>query len=123
MKMVKVINPSFHRAIMKLSNQDMPISASKAVLSTLRKVKDESEKYHKERIKLLTDNAEKTEDGSAKMDEENNFIIAEENKEKVNEALTKMMDKDIELSKIKIKDLSETKVSAQDFSLLESIIL
>jgi hypothetical protein len=100
----------------------MPIKASKAILSTLRKVKDESEKYHKERIKLLTDNAEKTDDGGPKMDEDNNFIIAEENQEKVNEALIQLMNKDVKLSKIKMADLGDAKVTAQELSLLEPII-
>jgi len=122
MKVGKIVNPEFHKALMKLSNQDMPIEAAKKILLTLRKVKDITEKYHKERIKLLTDNSEKDDKGEVKLDDQENFIIEKDKQVAVNEGLVKLMNKGVKLEKISVKELEEVRLSAQEFSLLEDLV-
>ena len=122
MKAGKIANPEFHKALMKLSNQDIPIKAAKEILLTLRRVKDATDEYHKERIKLLTENSEKDDKGEVKLDDKENFIVDKDKQAIVNEGLVKLMSKDIELGSISIKDLEEARLSAQEFSLLEDLV-
>ena len=121
MKLVRVINPKFQSALMKLSEQDLPIASAKKVLEALRIIKEISEKYESNRVTFIGGLADKNEDGTPKSDDKGNFVLSEENREKVNERLREMMDQDIELPRIPESDLSEARLSAQEYSLLEGL--
>ncbi len=122
MKLSKVVNPEFQKALMKLSNQDLPVMVARDVLSILKKVQETTEEYHKERMKLLTENSEKDSQGNVKTDASGNCIIKEGKRAEVDEALINMANKSVTLSNIEMKDLKEVRLSAQDFSLLEDLV-
>lgn len=121
MKMMRIISPQFHEAIMKLSNQELPLASAKEVLSMLRTVQEVSNTYHETRIEYMSKLAEKGEDGKPKLDENENFVFPKENLEKVSNKVREMMDKEVELPTIPVKDLGDAKLTAQEYSLLEGL--
>lgn len=121
MKVMRVVSPQFQSALMKLSNQDLPLSSAKTILSTLRLVEQMTRDYHEGRIKFMGELAEKNEDGTPKVDKNDNFIFPKENNEKINKKLREMMSKDVELPTIPEKDLEGAKLTAQEYSLLEGL--
>ena len=120
---MRVISPQFQQALMKLSNQDLPLSSAKKVLETLRLVKQATSDYHDDRIKFMGELAEKDSEGNPKLDEKENFVFPQENLEKVNTKLKEIMTQEIELPKIPEKDLGDAKLSAQEYSLLEHLFI
>lgn len=111
----------FQRALMKLSNQELPPKSAKAVLDNLRFVRDASEKYHKSRIAYMESIALKDENGKPKIDNDENFVLPPEKSEEINIEVKKMMDQDLKLNKISMDDLGDARLTAQEFSLLEEL--
>jgi hypothetical protein len=107
---------------MKLSKQNLPLKPAKTVLQILRKVKDATDKYHSERIELLTANCEKNEEGNPRLDDNNNFIIPEDNQKTVNDTILSMMNKDVRFPKLKLAEMEEARLSAQELSLIEDLV-
>jgi len=121
MKVTLVVNPKFQEALMKLSNQDLPLNAAKTVLSVLRQVQQASSDYHEGRIKFMSGLAEKNKDGSPKIDTDGNFVLPKEELEKINSKVLEMMNKEISLPTILESDLKDAKLTAQECSLLEGL--
>ena len=123
MKVVKIVSPQFHAALMKLSNQELPLGSAKIVFSTVRTVKELTEDYHNGRIEFMSKLAEQNEDGTPKLDEKDNFILSDEVVPAINEKLKEMLSKEIEIKTIPLVDLGDAKLSAQEFSLLEELFV
>jgi hypothetical protein len=108
---------------MKLSNQELSLPSAKKVLNAVRLVQEVHNKYNEKRIELMKNLADKNKNGEPKIDKNENFVLSKDSSERANEKLKEMLDTEVELPSITADELSDAKLTAQEFSLLEGVIV
>lgn len=112
--------------LLKLSNIQLPVRTSYVISRNIKKIEKELEIYNEERQKLLDKYAEKNEDGSLKVDENDQLKIPNENLKAWNKDINELLDIeiDIDIHKFNIKDLlnSNCEITANELILIDYMI-
>ncbi|MGL5559199.1 MAG: DUF1617 family protein [Paraclostridium dentum] len=101
----KIVNDS--NFLGTLTNMQLPIKVSYAIAKNVSKIEKELELYNKEKQKLIDKYCIKDEKGNNKIDENNQFKIADENLDDWNKSINELLDIEIEIDthKFNINDL------------------
>ena len=112
--------------LLNLSNIQLPVRTSYVISRNIKKIEKELEIYNTERQKLLDKYAEKNEDGSLKVDENDQLKIPNENLKAWNKDINELLDIeiDIDIHKFNIKDLlnSNCEITANELILIDYMI-
>ncbi len=90
-----------------LTQKDLPAKVSYAIAKNVSKIESELRIYNSERKKLIDKYCIKDEDGNNVIDENGQFVIADENMNDWNDAINELLDieMDIDIHKFNINDL------------------
>lgn len=110
--------------ISKLLNEELPIGASFALSKNVRNIENALEPFESERRRLIERYSIKDENNEI-IREGNSVRIAEEHVETWNNSIKelKMIEQDIEISEIKLSDISHVKISVAELRSIEFMIV
>lgn len=110
--------------ISKLLNEELPIGASFALSKNVRNIENALEPFESERRRLIERYSIKDENNEI-IREGNSVRIAEEHVETWNNSIKelKMIEQDIEISEIKLSDISDVKISVAELRSIEFMIV
>ena len=123
MKLGRIIDPRFKVALKKLTDQDLPIKASFILKGVVLSSDSESKKFEDVRIEAVNKLGDKKEDGSLAVDEKGIVNVNAENMKEYTEQLNALLDTDIEVKGVTLKDLGDRiLLSVQDLFILDDLI-
>ena len=110
--------------ISKLLNEELPIGASFALSKNVRNIENALEPFESERRRLIERYSIKDENNEI-VREGNSVRIAEEHVETWTNSIKelKMIEQDIEISEIKLSDISDVKISVAELRSIEFMIV
>jgi len=124
MKIKVLVSPTFQAALGKLTNQELPLRTSFYLKGVLKKNVEESKKYEDVRLEALSRVADKNEDGSMKVDANNQVHLSPENLIKFQGELNALLETEVELGSVKLSELGEkASLSPNDLLALEGLVL
>jgi hypothetical protein len=124
MKLKALITPTFQAALGKLTAQELPLRTSFYLKGVLKKNVEESKKYEDVRLEALSRVADKNEDGSMKVDANNQVHLSPDNLIKFQTELNALLETEVELGSVKLPELGEkTSLSPNDLLALEGFVV
>src|SRR5271165_948025 len=102
-----LMDPNFQNALNKLANQELPLRTAFYLKGVLKKNAEESKKYEDGRLEELSKVGNKNEDGSLKVDSNNQVHLDQENLVKFQTQLEMLLETEINLGLIKLSELGE----------------
>jgi hypothetical protein len=125
MKVGILFNPNYFNAFAKLSKAQLPVKAAWELKKIKKKMQEEL--AHAEAVKkdLVDQYAEKNEDGTVKLlNEQGNVSFTKENEIEVNKKFGELVNTDIEISFVKLSvDLfKDVSFSSEEVEMLEDFI-
>jgi hypothetical protein len=122
MKLANIIDPRFKELMDRIAATQVSIAVAAKIKTVVADARKLSVEYEALRIKTLNELGDKKEDGSLDANEAGKVKFSEENMKQFMTKLNEALMQDVELLKLKIEDLSDVKVSAEELSLLEGLI-
>ena len=122
MKLYSILNPEFGEVFGKLmACKALKGNVAFRLAKLAQKIKENGDIYDKLRIAACEEYAEKDSEGKCIM-EENNYKIPAEKMPELNLKVQDMLNVDIEFAKIKMQDLENAELSANDFMVIAELI-
>jgi len=112
----------FQSALQRLSSEPLAIAASFRIKKIMRKVAEELKDFDESKQILITNYSVKNEDGTPKVLDNGSVTLDPTSESEWKPQLTKLLEIEVELPKLKASELGEIKLSAQDLASLEEII-
>jgi translation initiation factor 2 alpha subunit (eIF-2alpha) len=122
MKLARIISKDFQEALRKLNGQALPAKVAYKLKSISKTVDSENQKYEEVRIASLKKYGEKDENGEVKTREDGNVMLSKEGAEAFLNDLNELVNIEVELPTIRIDDLGDVKLTAEDLMNLEGLI-
>jgi hypothetical protein len=123
MKLARIIDPAFQRAVQVLLKQPLPLKTAYKLRGIIRKIDDELNKYEEVRKEALSRYGKKNANGT--LDIQNGIVQFEgDSMKEFLRGVNDLTSTDVEISTISIGELGDNLVlSAQDLILLEGLIV
>ena len=113
--------PNLQQVVEKLTEIPLPLSLSYKILEVSSIVNDLYVAYDKKRLEIVTKHCKKDEKGELVLTEDkNNYQI--ENLEAFNKEFADMLDEEIEIEVVNLKNFQNANLSAKDMHMLLSTI-
>lgn len=125
MKLARLIDPEFQKALVALTKQQLPLKAAYKLRNVVKKVEQEFSTYEELRKGALDKYGKKKEDGSLETNEANNVIFS--SKEEMISFIKELGDltnEEVEIPTISVDELGEgVKISAEEITNLEGLLV
>ena len=123
MKLRTLTDPKFLEALSKMISADVPMQVAFKLKKIISKIDDESKNYEELRKRLLSDYGHKDSNGELVVNEHGHVEFSEEFKEIFIKKHEELLDVEVSLPKISIKDLGDSiRLSTADLFLIEDIL-
>lgn len=122
MKIATILNPNVKNALTKLFNAHLPVTTAFKVKRLVISIDAETEKFNGLRNSLIEELGSKTETGEVSKDEKGNVNFADDKKAEFFKREAEIKNMDFLVSPIKLTELGNIALSANDLFALEDII-
>lgn len=124
MKLEKLINSEFQRALGELGTKSLPPAIAFRFRGIIKKVQEELTKFEEVRKAGLEELAEKDEDGKIKTDKEGLVVFPGKNKEEMQKRLKELCEVEVEIPTVKLSELgSKVEISGFDALALDGLLV
>jgi hypothetical protein len=122
-KLARLTDDNLHKALAKLAALPLPAKTAFKLKGLNKRVSEELGKYDELRVEALKRFGKKKEDGSIDMEEGGNVRFDREGMDGFVAYLQELTNQDIDLPTIKIDDLGNVELTAQELSSLDGLIV
>jgi len=124
-KLAQLVSPNVQLALGVIAQKEIPVMTSFRFKKLLKALGEELKTYNEVRNELLSKFGDKDKDGNLAIDPEtNNVKFSEENMKLFSEAMTGLLQMDVDIGTIRIADLGEkAEIKPNDLMMLDGIIV
>lgn len=107
MKLARLVDPNFHKALEKLGKQDLPAKVAFRLKGIAKRTREESQKYEEVRQELLQKHGKKDEGGALVLGDHHAVQFDEGKYMEFAKDLAELVNEEVEISTIKLSDLGD----------------
>ena len=122
MKLSKIVDPTFVKALNKLNMQELPLKTAFKLKGIIMKTDEERQKYNEVRQQALLKHGEKDENGEIKVDDQGQAIMSNESMSAFITEINDLLLIDIDVPSISITELGSVSMSSNELFLLDFIV-
>lgn len=122
MKLSKLLDDNFNKAMKKLNEQSLPLKTAFLLKGLNRQMQEELTKYEETRKEALTKYGEKDAEGNLLVTDNGQVTLKPETRDLFIKELNDLLNIEIEIMPISVVDLGDAKLSVDDLVALDGFI-